>query len=239
MNLIGLGLSPHLEEPPVTPAPPAEPADPDPARKPHQAMVEIGRRAMTSLPIEALLAEAARLIASALEIPFCAILECRPDENDLLLAAGAGWRDGSVGTARIASAFSGDGAPMIIADLAAAGAAAAPFLTEHGIRSTASVLIDGRRGPWGVLQIARRTPGAFSDFAIDFLQSAASLLALAIENRHAEARASRHLAHEAHVRFFYEHSFDLHAVLSEWGEGQFLYEEVNPAVLHLYEKSRE
>ncbi len=47
------------------------------------------------------------------------------------------------------------------------------------------------------------------------------------------------LARETFIRTFFEHSSECHAVLAEAGSGQFRYEEINPATLRLYERSRE
>jgi PAS domain S-box-containing protein len=49
----------------------------------------------------------------------------------------------------------------------------------------------------------------------------------------------RLLARETLIRTFYEHSSECHAVLVETEDGQFRYEEINPATLSLYNKSRD
>ena len=53
-----------------------------------------------------------------------------------------------------------------------------------------------------------------------------------------ERRSAQLQAREALIRTFYEHSSECHAVLKEAGE-TFIYEEINPATLSLYEKPRE
>ena len=57
-----------------------------------------------------------------------------------------------------------------------------------------------------------------------------------------EARIEQHtaqlLVREVLIRTFYEHSSECHAVLKEAGD-TFIYEEINPATLRLYEKPRE
>jgi PAS domain S-box-containing protein len=47
------------------------------------------------------------------------------------------------------------------------------------------------------------------------------------------------LARDTLIGVFYEHSSECHAVLIEAGNGQFRYEEVNPATLKLYRRTRE
>lgn len=77
----------------------------------------------------------------------------------------------------------------------------------------------------------------------DRSQSAAREAALnaslrALESRVSE-RTNRLLAREALIGVFYEHSSECHAVLSEAGDGNFRYEEINPATLKLYARHRD
>jgi PAS domain S-box-containing protein len=54
-----------------------------------------------------------------------------------------------------------------------------------------------------------------------------------------EERTTQLLAKEALIRTFYEHSSQCIAVLVETSDGAFRYEEINPATLRLYGKTRE
>ena len=56
--------------------------------------------------------------------------------------------------------------------------------------------------------------------------------------RQAEQSSAQLAATEALIRTFFEHSSECHAVLVEAGNGQFRYEEVNPATLRLYDRTR-
>ena len=56
--------------------------------------------------------------------------------------------------------------------------------------------------------------------------------------RQAEERSAQLAATEALIRTFFEHSSECHAVLVETEDGRFRYEEINPAALRLYGKSR-
>jgi PAS domain S-box-containing protein len=51
-------------------------------------------------------------------------------------------------------------------------------------------------------------------------------------------RTAQLMIREALIRTFYEHSSECHAILEELPEGAFRYQEVNPATLRLYGKSR-
>jgi len=59
-----------------------------------------------------------------------------------------------------------------------------------------------------------------------------------LEQKVAE-RAAQLAARETLIRTFYEHSSECHAVLVEIAGGHFRYEEINPATLRLYGKTRE
>ncbi len=53
-----------------------------------------------------------------------------------------------------------------------------------------------------------------------------------------EERTAQLLSTEALIATFYNHSSEYHAVLAETDDGQFRYDEANPALLRLYGKSR-
>ncbi len=57
--------------------------------------------------------------------------------------------------------------------------------------------------------------------------------------RRIEERTAQLAATEALIRTFFLHSSECHAVIVETGQNQFRYEEVNPATLRLYRKTRE
>jgi PAS domain S-box-containing protein len=59
-----------------------------------------------------------------------------------------------------------------------------------------------------------------------------------LEERISE-RTAKLVASEVLIRTFFEHSSECHAVLVDNNDGSFRYEEVNPATLRLYKKTRE
>jgi len=54
-----------------------------------------------------------------------------------------------------------------------------------------------------------------------------------------EERTAELLSKEALIATFYNHSSEYHAVIAETENGQFLYEEANPALLQMYGKTRD
>jgi PAS domain S-box-containing protein len=57
--------------------------------------------------------------------------------------------------------------------------------------------------------------------------------------RRIEERTAQLVATEAVIRTFFQHSSECHAVMLETDDGRFRYEEVNPATLRLYNRTRE
>jgi hypothetical protein len=61
------------------------------------ALATFGSFAFKETNLVAILAEAARICAASLEVPFCKICRYREIENDLLIEVGCGWDVGVVG----------------------------------------------------------------------------------------------------------------------------------------------
>jgi PAS domain S-box-containing protein len=118
-----------------------------------------------------------------------------------------------------------------------------------------SVKLTGRRGPevghfdfafsplrddaWqiaGFLCICRETTAAVEAKAAADRENArvAQMLRLEISERAAQLTDRENL-----IRIFFQHSSECHAVLEEVSEGRFRYQEINPATLKLYGRTRE
>lgn len=67
-----------------------------------RAVAELGQRALTEKSLPALMEAAVRLVVDVLEVEYCAILELLPDDERLLLRAGAGWKGDSSAAQRSA-----------------------------------------------------------------------------------------------------------------------------------------
>src|SRR5262249_48372652 len=70
------------------------------------------------------------------------------------------------------------------------------ILLEHGIRRAMNVILQGDGSPYGVLEVDSRSEGEFSEHDIAFIQGAANILVMAIEQqryeRHLKAALDRH-----------------------------------------------
>ncbi len=159
-------------------------------------LTELAYLASSKLPSEGLFDNAAVLIGKALEVDHIKIMRYRPNEGDLLMVAGTGWREGVVGSAT----FSADmgsaagrafqtGQPMVIDDLAKAdGIRPSAMLVEHGIRSVlnAPLQIDG--AAWGVIEADSIRAGIFGEDTQNFLMTSAWIIAASVR-REQVARA--------------------------------------------------
>ncbi len=160
----------------------------------HALLAEIGRRALSKLEFEGLLEEACRLTALGLGIRFCKVLKYLPDQDRLLVRAGVGWHDGVVGQATIGADLESPagyalhtGKPVISNRLSTEQRFRTPsLLREHGVERAANVILLGEGHPYGVLEADSEASGSFTEHDIDFLQSVANLLGVALERRRAE-----------------------------------------------------
>jgi two-component sensor histidine kinase/putative methionine-R-sulfoxide reductase with GAF domain len=159
-----------------------------------QAMLaEFGRRALTIDDLDELLREAAVLAAQGLETDMAKVMELVPERDILVLRAGVGWKPGVVGHAtagtdiRSAAGYAlKTETPVISEDvLADPRFDTEEIVHEHGIVSSANVIIRSRGEPFGTLQVDSRTRRRFTRHDIDFLQGFANLLAAAIERHQA------------------------------------------------------
>jgi two-component sensor histidine kinase len=169
-------------------------------------LAQLGALALETDSLDALLTEATRLVAIGVNTVFSKVLELQPGNQELLVRAGVGWRDGVVGHARLGADLASPagyalitGEPVISNQLSTEQRFRTPdLLLEHGIRRAMNVVIRSGGHPFGVLEADSRHPGDFSSDDIAFLQAAASMLGIAIERFRKEqalhdALASREL----------------------------------------------
>jgi PAS domain S-box-containing protein len=160
-----------------------------------EAMAVLGAHALAGAPLAALMEEAVRLVARALDVEFAKVLELVDGGESLLLRAGVGWRDGCVGTTRIGTERTSQAGytlltrePVIVSDLASETRFHGPdLLLEHGIVSGVSVAIGVDEALFGVIGAHSAAPREFTEQDAVFLRSMANLLAVAIQRHRAGA----------------------------------------------------
>jgi two-component sensor histidine kinase len=169
-----------------------------------ELLAELGVLALQRTSFADMLDYTARMTAEGLGAEFCKIMEYIPAEGRLLVRAGVGWGEGVVGTATVGADLESPagfalhtGKPVISNHLENEERFRTPgLLVEHGIRRAMNVILQGDGLPFGVLEVDSRSEGEFGEHDITFLQGAANILGMAIEQnryqRKLQAALDRH-----------------------------------------------
>ena len=169
------------------------------ARSLQQTVVSaLGQFALVSNDFAALLNQAAMMVSQTLEVEYSCILELQRDDA-LCLCAGVGWKDGLIGKAN----FSADsktqagftltaGEPVVVDDLKTETRfGGAPLLVEHGVRSGVTVAISEQGQAFGVLGAHTTNLRKFTEDEVHFLLAVATVLAMAVARKRAEAELEK------------------------------------------------
>ena len=169
-----------------------------------ELLAELGVLALQRTSFIGMLDQTARIAAEGLRAEYCKVLEYIPAENRLLVRAGVGWEEGIVGTASVGADLASPGGyalrtgkPVISNHLENDQRFRTPeLLVAHGIRRAMNVILQGDGSPFGVLEVDSSSEGEFSENDIAFLQGAANILGMAIEQqqyqRKLQAALDRH-----------------------------------------------
>jgi two-component sensor histidine kinase len=169
-----------------------------------ELLAELGVLALQGASFVEMLNHTARMTAEGLGAEYCKVLEYIPAENRLLVRAGVGWDEGVVGHATVGADLASPagyalrtGKPVISNHLENEQRFRTPeLLLEHGIRRAMNVILQGDGSPFGVLEVDSRSDGEFGEHDIAFLQGAANILGMAIEQqqyqRKLQAALDRH-----------------------------------------------
>jgi two-component sensor histidine kinase len=169
-----------------------------------ELLAELGVLALQGTGFIDLLAHTAQKTAEGLRAEYCKVLEYIPAENRLLVRAGVGWGEGVVGHATVGADLASPagyalhtGKPVISNHLENEQRFRTPeLLVEHGVRRAMNVILQGDGSPYGVLEVDSRSEGEFGEHDIAFLQGAANILGMAIEQqqyqRKLQAAVDRH-----------------------------------------------
>jgi two-component sensor histidine kinase len=169
-----------------------------------ELLAELGVLALQRTSFIDMLNHTARITAEGLGAEYCKVLEYIPAENRLLVCAGVGWEEGVVGSASVGADLASPagyalrtGKPVISNHLDNEQRFRTPeLLVEHGIRRAMNVILQGDGAPFGVLEVDSTSEGEFGEHDITFLQGAANILGMAIEQqqyqRKLQAALDRH-----------------------------------------------
>ncbi|MBA2637701.1 MAG: EAL domain-containing protein [Solirubrobacterales bacterium] len=161
----------------------------------HAAIAQLGKDAVSGLPPEALMVEAAKHVIGVLATDFAGVLALQPEGNELRLVA-AEWS----GPTHPSIGAPGGGSqprytlevsePVVMND---ADGEIRFQAWPPGLASAATVLVSDGEQRLGVVEVASRSARRFDRDEITFLESVANLLAAAV----ARFRAERELRHRA------------------------------------------
>jgi len=164
----------------------------------HAAIAQLGEDAVSGLPPDALMAEAARHVQRVLATDFAGVLALAPGGAELRLAASE-WLDapgpdlGAAGSGSQPRYTLEASEPVVMEDAAGETRFAA---WPPGVASAATVLIQDREQSFGVVQAASRSLRGFDRDEITFLQSIANLLAAAVARFRAETQVRHQALHD-------------------------------------------
>lgn len=169
-----------------------------------ELLAELGVLALQGTSFIEMLNHTARMTAEGLSAEYCKVMEYIPAEQRLLVRAGVGWDEGVVGRATVGADLASPagyalrtGKPVISNHLENEQRFRTPeLLAEHGVRRAMNVILQGDGSPFGVLEVDSRSEGEFGEHDIAFLQGAANILGMAIEQqqyqRKLQAALDRH-----------------------------------------------
>lgn len=180
------------------------------------AIADLSQKALTIRDIDHFLQETTTLIQQLIAVDCCGLLELAPSQTTFSLRAGEGWPQDwlnhsvSNNTPQSQAGFTLLNAPepVVTEDLRLETRfSSRPFLHNHNLISSISVVVGGQNLPFGVLCVYNQHPTCFTPDDINFLQTVANIMASAIERYQAEAE----------LKQFFDLSPDLFCILAADG----------------------
>jgi len=173
--------------------------DPQKALSYQRALATFTRIVDEPASVKGLLQNAVAQVSRITHIKHVKILRYRPDQGDLLVEAGVGWKPGVVGHVSFgADRFSAPGrsmqtgAPVAVEDIANDPEFRyADVLREHGIVSVLNVpvFVDGTH--WGVLEVDTIEKTTFAEFEVHSLSIFANILGVSLAKDAAQDAAAK------------------------------------------------
>jgi PAS domain S-box-containing protein len=160
------------------------------------AISKLGLRAIEERNIGVVMNEATSLAAETLGTGRSLLWQLRHEHDDIVLRAKTGWEDLPeetilpLGKGAVREAIARN-EPVAIFDIQDEHFEKSWVLRDYGVATMMTAIIRGQERPWGILSVHCLTPRAFSRDDLEFLQSMADLLALAIERDGYEAGERR------------------------------------------------
>ncbi|MHA1256742.1 MAG: PAS domain S-box protein, partial [Promethearchaeota archaeon] len=151
-----------------------------------QALIaKFGLETIPEKNIDKIFKKATSLLAEILDVEYTKVLEILPNKKFLKLRAGVGWDKKLVGNSTVENNKKSQAGytllkttPVVVKNLKTETRFFAPkLLADHDVISGMSVIIQGKKTPFGILGIHTKEYRIFSKDDINFLQSIAIVLA--------------------------------------------------------------
>jgi diguanylate cyclase (GGDEF)-like protein len=167
------------------------------------AVARLGELALRRAPLDDLMDAACRAVADGLEVDLVHVSE-HLGAGRMRVAAGTGWPEAFIGSEHEMRSFKDEAGreqysrgPVVIEDLPSDPRWRARPLREHGVVSTAMVLLGAPQAPAGVLGASSRTRRSFGEQDLDFLTAVAHVLNGALEGLRTEQQIRHDALHDA------------------------------------------
>lgn len=144
------------------------------------------------------------LVSRLTQVRHVKVLRYRPEQADLLIEAGVGWKPGVVGHVTMSTDRQSPpgralqtGIAVVIDDLPnSMEYRYSSLLREHGIVSVVNVPIQVEGSTWGILEVDHARPRHFDEIDVNFLTTLATILGMALQRcqteRNMAAAAEEH-----------------------------------------------
>ena len=162
------------------------------------AISTLGVTAIRERNIGVVMNQAVSLAAATLGTSHGILWQLRPETEEMILRSKVGWEE--LPDSLVLPIADGTAArhvitndePVAVMDISEDKRFEHSWiLRDHGVATLMSAVIRGQRQPWGILSVHSLTDRSFTEDDLEFLQSMANMLALAIERASHEA-AERH-----------------------------------------------
>jgi diguanylate cyclase (GGDEF)-like protein/PAS domain S-box-containing protein len=169
------------------------------------AVAKFGEHALEGATTSELMQRAVTVAAETLDADLVGVAELLPDRSGFAVRAGSGWPDPDVTEVRLPGGGASQagfavlsGAPVVVEDWAQPQPfAQSPAIRRMNIRSGIVVVIEGSRGPFGILGAHSARAREYAAGDVDFLQSLANVLADALERQAIEDDIRHRALHDS------------------------------------------